>query len=384
MRHSLLAALAIVALLCLLTLPLKACIAVAAIGVPCLLLLRYAGVLCMYTNTVAEPRLDLAGPIRTQESAAGFIARLLFPPFRVARQTASMPKLLVTHDQVLDIKHAPKTPYARVQAKLSGDTYNCEEAGVEEPLHATDYDVLGIDGAEQVATERGRDIVLRAREAALADILTGSDGETLLAGQITEPDSGENWGESGGKPIDDVLEADSALNLRVGMGPRWLIISQYEYEDLQKNTQIREEYRRIVGQSDSSATNRKLNLDDLARTLGVDKVIVASARKNTANAGQSAVYAYVWPAKYALLVRGVVNPNDLTEPVFGRMFVWDEAGATAVGSDASTSEDTVEALTVQSYRDEKVDSDIIRVREWTDLKILNLTAAQLIKLPAND
>lgn len=336
----------------------------------------------MYQNSVAKPRLDLAGAIRTQEAPSGGIAHLLFPPFAVDKRTASMPKLLATNDQVYVIKHAPKTAYKRVEATLDDDTYHCEEAAIEVPISAEDYDVVGQDGAEQIATEQGRGIVLVAREAALADTLTGAAGETLLTGQVTEPDSAENWGEAGGLPIDDVAEADAALNLRMGAGPRWLIISQYQFEQLQTNAQIRTNYRNIVGQTDKAATNRRLKLDDFAMILGVDKVLVAAARKNTANPGATAVYAYVWPTNYALLVRGVANPNDLTEPSFGRMFVWD--GANLGAESEVIEENSEEALFVESYRDEAIKSDIIRVGEYTDLKILNLTAAQMIKLPTTD
>lgn len=336
----------------------------------------------MYQNSVAKPRLDLSGPIRTQEAPNDAIAHQLFPPFPVDKRTASMPKLLATNDQVFAIKHAPKTAYKRVEATLDDDTYNCQEAAIEVPISSEDYDVIGQDGAEQVATEQGRMIVITAREAALADTLTGSAGETLLAGQVTTPDSAENWNESGSKPIDDVAKMDSALTLRIGAGPRWLIISQYEFEALQTNEQIRAEWRRIVGQTDKSATARRLKTDDLAMLLGVDRVMVAARRKNTANPGQAASYSYVWPALYALLVRGVTNPNDITEPAFGRMFVWDNAN---LGVEAEViEENAADALFVESYRDESVKSDIIRVGEYTHLKILNLTSAQLLKLPASD
>lgn len=335
----------------------------------------------MYTNSVAAPRLDLTGPIRTQDAPGTAIALRLMPPFPVNKKAATMPKLLVTGDQVMKIKHAPKTAYKRVEATLDDDNFNCEEAAIEVPISAEDYDVLGQDGAEEVATNLGRDIVITAREAAIADVISGSAGETLLTGQVTEPDSGENWGESGGKPIDDVAEADAALTLRIGAGPRALLISQYDLEDLQTNEQIRAEWRRIVGQTDASATGRRIKLAELAMVLGVDEVLVGDRRKNTANSGQAASYAYIWPTKYAFLFRPVQNPKDLSEPAFGRTLMWDNAN---LGAEALVSTDEAQALFVESYRDEPIKSDIVRVGEYTDQKILNLKAMQMIKLPADD
>lgn len=338
----------------------------------------------MYQNTVEKPRLDLAGALRTQDGLGDAIATELLPTFGVGKKSGNMPSLVATNDQIMDIKHAPKTDYQRVEATLGNKSYNCEEAGIEVPLSAEDYDVVGQDEAEAIATQQGADILLSARENALASVLTGATGETTFSGQVTEPDSAENWGESGGKPIDDIQEADSALTLRHGQGPRWLVISQYDYEDLQLNDQIRTEYRRIVGQSNAAATRRRLSLDELALTLGVDRILVGVRRKNTAAKGQTPSYAYIWPARYALLLRGVANPGDLREPVLGRTFVWDEANASITGGEQVRSTDPMQAMMVHSYRDSTKASDIIRVSEYLDMKLLNTVAAQLIKLPADD
>lgn len=336
----------------------------------------------MYQNTVAAPRLDLAGAIRTKDANSDGIAHILFPPFMVRNRTATMPKLLATNGQVFDIKHAPKTAYKRVEAKLGNDTYSCEEAGIEVPLDASDYDVLGQDEAERIATEQGKGIVLTAREAALAAALTGATGESLLAGQITSPT--ENWGESAGVPIDDVNTADAALSLRIGSsGPRWLVMSQAVLEDLQVNTQIRTEHRRIVGMSKAEATHRRLRLEELAAVLGVDRILVANRQKDTATTNEGVeTLAYIWPAEYVLLVRGVTNPSDLTEPALGRMFTWDGANLGAEGE--LIAEDSMVAMSVESYREESIKADIIRVAEFTHMKVLNTKAAQMIKLPADD
>ncbi len=338
----------------------------------------------MYQNTVAVPRLDLAGAIRDQDAdLADYVAHQLFPVFPVSQRAASIPSLLTTDDQVVThLKHAPKTPYQRVQATVDSKNYSCEEAGIEEPLSAEDYDVLGQDQAEAIATQRGMQIILRAREAALAGALTGSTGETLFTGQVTTPDIAENWGEATGAPIDDVAKADLALSTRIGAGPRWLVLGAELLKDLQVNTQIRTEYRRIVGQVDASATFRKINLDILAQILGVDRILVGNGRKNTANKGQAASYSFIWPHLYALLVRGVTNPSDLTSPALGRMFKWDNANR---GAEAEvTMDDPLYGLTVESYRDEAVKSDIIRVTEYNDMAVLNVKAGELIKLPASD
>lgn len=330
----------------------------------------------MYQNTVATPRLDLAGPIRAEdESLDAYIAHQVLPPFPVDQRNGNVPTQLVTDDQIIDIKHAPKTAYQRVQATLGNATFACEEAGIEEPISAEDYAVLGQDRAEQLAASRAKDIILRQREAALAGAVTGAAGETLFSGQVTS--AAATWDNASGTPIDDVGTADEALGLRIGEGLRWLVIGRGVLTKLQKNAQIRTEYRRIVGQTKAEATYRKIELDILAQILGVDRILLGSGRKNTANAGQTAVKAFIWPSTYALLLRGVQNPGDLMEPALGRMFMWDQAN---LGAEAEVEQvDALFGLSIESYRDEAIKADVIRGTEYTHLKVLNSKSAQLIK-----
>jgi hypothetical protein len=332
----------------------------------------------MYTNTVAISRLDLAGAIRSEEDTLdGYIAHEILPPMPVAERAASVPTVLVTDDQIIDVKHAPKTNYQRVEASLSDDSYKCEEAGIEEPMSAEDFDVLGQDRAEMLATQRTKGIILRARDAALAGILTGSAGETLFSAQKTRAgSSGITWDHANGIPVTDVADADAALGLRIGEGPRTLIIGQEVLIKLRKNAQIKASYRDIVGTSKADATYRKLSLEQLALVLSVDRILVGSGRKNTKSKGVAAVKAYIWPSTYALLVRGVINASDLSEPAFGRTMMWDGAN---IGAEGEIDEvDALYGLTVESYRDEKIKADVIRTTEYTDQKIFNLSSAQLI------
>lgn len=336
----------------------------------------------MYTNSVALPRLDLAGAVPTQGRLGTSIARKLFPVFQTDKKKATMPSLLQNTARIYVVKRAPKSFYAQASAELSDKEYSCAERGIEVPIDASDYDVLGQDGAEKIATEVGHDILLSAIDHDVISILTGTTGEATLAGQITEPDSGENWNEAGGKPIDDIAKAEGTLSLRFGAGRTVLFISQYELEALQVNDQIRSEYRRIVGQSNADATNRRIRLDAMATLFGVDEVVVSDRRYITSNKGQTNTWAYLWPARYALLVRVPADTQDLLQPAFGRTFEWTGANQGAEGELIAIDPDT--GIAVETYRDEPKKSDVLRESTFTDERILNVEAAQMIKLPATD
>ena len=103
---------------------------------------------------------------------------------------------------------------------------------------------------------------------------------------------------------------------------------------------------------------------ELAAAFGVDKVIVAGAPKNTANSGQSASIDWVWSSSYVSVVRIPVT-EDFREPCFGRTFHWGVDGSSIGG-------------TIETYRDETVRGDVVRVRMDTDEHVLYSGTLQIL------
>jgi len=85
--------------------------------------------------------------------------------------------------------------------------------------------------------------------------------------------------------------------------------------------------------------------------------------KQTADEGLAPVLANVWSDEYAMVCCIATN-NDVRQPCIGRTFHWAEDGSQPGG-------------TPESYRDEPVRSDIIRVRHDVDELLMHTEAAQL-------
>ena len=102
----------------------------------------------------------------------------------------------------------------------------------------------------------------------------------------------------------------------------------------------------------------------LAQVFDLDFIIVAGSSKNSAKEGQSATPAQIWSNEYAMLCK-IATGGDMREPCIGRTFHWADDGSSIGG-------------TVESYRDEKVRGDVIRVRHDVDEIVLYPEAGHLL------
>jgi hypothetical protein len=102
----------------------------------------------------------------------------------------------------------------------------------------------------------------------------------------------------------------------------------------------------------------------LARVFDLDFVIVAGTSKNGAKEGQAATPQQIWSSQYAMVCR-VATSNDMREACIGRTFHWGQDGSSVGG-------------TVESYRDEVVRGNVIRVRHDVDEVILYPQAGHLL------
>ena len=86
--------------------------------------------------------------------------------------------------------------------------------------------------------------------------------------------------------------------------------------------------------------------------------------KNTANEADSVSLSSVWSNEYAMVCR-VATSNDMHEACIARTFHWGADGSSVGG-------------TVESYRDETVRGEIIRVRHDVDEVVMYPEAGHLL------
>jgi hypothetical protein len=102
----------------------------------------------------------------------------------------------------------------------------------------------------------------------------------------------------------------------------------------------------------------------LARVFDLEYVIVAGTSRNSAKEGQTATPVQIWSSEYAMVAK-IATSADMREPCIGRTFHWAQDGSSIGG-------------TVESYREEAIRGDVIRVRHDVDEVILYPEAGHLL------
>lgn len=315
------------------------------------------------TTSLATLRPDLGGSLEEFSTAMdrqGFIGLDVLPVFEVGKQAGAfgripLEQLLANRDTI----RAPGSGYARGKFTFVPDSYACQEHGAEEVIDDREAKMYAdYFDAELVATERGRDVVLRNHERRAAALLfNASTFASQLTSVTNEWDDFEN-----ATPIDDVEAAVRAVWLRTGLWPNSLILNRHVFRNLRQCEQVID---RIAGQGAGMPTRpADITVDQLRAVFDLQRILVAGSAKNVAAEGQDAEIGSIWDDEYAMVAR-LVTSRDIREPGLGRTFHWGEDGSQIGGM-------------VESYRDETVRGDVVRCRHDVHQKLLYTEAAQLL------
>lgn len=292
----------------------------------------------------------------------GFIWNRIFPVLNVAKQTGTFGKIPI--EQLLQSKTTSRAPgggYGRGNWKFSEATFACKENGWEEPVDDREAQMYAdFFDAETVSAQRAAHIVLESAERRIAAKVfntTTWTGSNLFTNVSTE------WSTAASAtPISDVLAAKRKVRSNSGLRANALICCLTVFENLRNCTQVID---RIASSGAGSATKpRDITESMLAQALDLDFVIVADSLKNTANEAQTAALSDIWDDEYAMVCK-VATSLDVREPCLGRTFHWAQDGSQLLG-------------TVETYRDETVRSNIVRVRHDTDELVMYTEAGHLL------
>ena len=266
--------------------------------------------------------------------------------------------------QQRETRRAPGAGYARGNWTFDKATYAAEEHGAEEPVDDREAKMYAeYFDAEQVSTMRAFSSVLRNAEQRVADAVfnttTWTGDGVLTTGVTLEWDSNH---KTDAVPINNVETAVNKVYDGSGLWPNALIINRKVFRNLRNLDQIID---RIASEGAGNATKPSdITEAMLAQVFDLDYVIVAGASKNSAKEGQAATPVQIWSSEYAMVWR-IATGNDMREPCIGRTFHWSDDGSSIGGR-------------VESYRDETIRGDVIRVRHDVDEVILYPQAGHLL------
>lgn len=289
-----------------------------------------------------------ANPILTQtahkftQNASEFVGKVLFPTFLTGEQAAQY--YVFDRENALniptEIQRAPGTGYARSVMKLSDDSYSCKEYGHEEPVDDVEKaKYASALNADNASVTRSTNIVMINHEIRAHALATG--------GGVTSSTPATKWDAAGADPIGDIDAAREVIHDNCGLDANTMVISRDVFNVLKE----------LPGIVDKIKYTQRgiITADLLAPIFGVQRVAVAGIVTNSAAEGQTVSPAKIWGDD--VILAHVNSAQDLKAPNFGRTFAWTRfTGAKGV--------------LVKSYRDEPINSDVHRVTQNVDEKLV--------------
>jgi hypothetical protein len=289
-----------------------------------------------------------ANPVMTgiaakfMQDSNGFVGRRLFPIFNAGLQSAAYYVFdkanLLNFPQ--NIQRAPGTGYSRSLMKLSDDTFNCREYGHEEPVDDGEREKYGIAlDADAAATRRATNVIMCNHEIRVKTKATAAGVPTSTPGT--------KWDQANSDPVGDVDVAKGTILQGCGMPANTMLINWDNFRILKEHAKV----------TDKIKYTQKgiVTLDMLAGVFGVENMLLAYTVQNTANEGQAITPSFIWGD--AVILAHVEAAQDLMSPNFGRTFAWTKF----TGQDG---------VLVDTYREDKVKSDVHRAVQWTDEKMV--------------
>jgi len=202
------------------------------------------------------------------------------------------------------------------------------------------------DAAAAIAQKLQRDLMVGHELRVAAAISTG--------GLFTETDQtgGVMSGADAAKPIVSIQNAVQRLNSHGFYDDLKLIIEVSLFNEMLNTDDVRG-----IFNGNGEYTNRQVLLD----AFGVSEIIICPTRYNSAQKGQTSSRSAIWEdnAYYVAQVSG----GDFANGGFGRTLSYSPDGG---------------VFTAETYRDEPIKSDILRVYNSVDESIINTHAAQKI------
>ena len=306
------------------------------------------------SGTVIRPDLQDAIRLYAGDLSSQFMATQILPVKKVNVKSAAFGKLDITNITKTsgNGKKASGAGYERQSGEITNDNYSCSKYGFEEPVDDDEakemaaYFESEIESS-QLATFRA----MRAQEIRAAALLFNTSN---FAGH-TDSVSTE-WSNVAGTPYTDIQ--GKILSLKQGLGgvlngEICLATSEKVMRNIIKTTEIKAMRKGGAGSVLDKVTPTAA---ELAVILGLDKVFYSAAQ----NGGVD-----IWDDEYALLFVRSTADSLKASVQLGRTFLWTQS--------------TPDIVTIESYRDEEVEANIVRAKQNVHEKIFSYAAGFLFQ-----
>lgn len=312
-------------------------------------------------------RADLRGVVEEAfRQSQLYIGAKVMPPLPVPNRAGQYPVIKKNAGNLLrnEVKaRGTGGTYARINRQWESDNYTAQEYGIEALVDDSNREDLSrFFDLESTETRLAYRQVQIAHELRVKSALinTATFSITTSATAYTSANRLGNAGFDVGLDVDIAKQAiqsrgEDITNLS-------LVMSLDVFNRVRGSTQLQNRVRGVQG-TDSALV---LDAAALAKALQIKQIFVGAATYDTSAQGASASsLSAIWPNTYMWL-------GAISEPTGPQDYFGGGAGFTLFWQQDS------DIFQVESYRDEKVRSQVIRARQFTAEKVVLATAGQLI------
>lgn len=314
----------------------------------------------MYQSAVAISRPEISAFL---EESTGvdkmFIAEQILPIMNVPDRAGRYPKLQRKEGQLLSkgsTKRSPGGSYNRTDRATGWDTYDCQDYGHEELVDDVDQkEMVKFFDALKTKSKLAQRFLRMDYEYRVANLVMSSANSGITA---TNP--AVDYTEGNLATIDfarDLQDAIARLEKKAVV-PNTLIIARALWNRIMRTTKLQSFLYSNLG----SGNLKLITPEDVSKVFGV-KVIVPGIHYNSADPGQDVSLSAIWSTSTMLLAD--IQSGDFAAGGLGRTIVWEPDCPGGL-------------YTTETYRDEKIRSEVTRVRMHTAEKIVDTGAGELI------
>lgn len=293
-------------------------------------------------NPVLSEALNKVGENR-------FVGTQILPVRDIATKTGQYP---VFGDDQFDLnaskERAAGSSFARRDFAYGQQDFSCKQYALEGLLPDEDATKASDDGisdaAGAIAQKLQRDLMV-GHELRVASVMNA-------AGFNAVAQTGGAMSAEGAKPISTIQNAVERLQGNGFYDNLALIIEVSLFNEMVNTADVRG-----IFNGNGQYTDRQVILD----ALGVNQIIICPTRYNSAAKGKAAARSKIWSTDSYFV--GQVAGGDFANGGFGRTLSYGPDGG---------------VFTAETYRDEPIKSDVLRVLNSVDEVIINPNAAEKI------
>jgi len=246
--------------------------------------------------TYGAPREELGVAFMEHVAdASEFVGLEVFPTARVKHKSGDFSAITrETLLQDVETARAKGSTYNRADFGAKDKSFACKEHGIEVPIDASEKSLYMNDfDADDVATKVGAEILMRRHEKRVAAAVQDT---ALFTGAAYFTDFSANpWTTVGTDIIGQIVDKTEVVRKNCGRKAGALIIGAGLVPGLLKNTGIRAQLPA------TPIITLDLLKAALPGILGLQRIIIGGAVRNSAIEGQAAVVADIWGDTYAML-----------------------------------------------------------------------------------